>query len=394
MKSAKPNILLWRAWHPLYDSPATFSSLATQSIGGTCCQLLWHARMLAAADHEVTVLGVSYTDCEEEGVRFIGTRNKEDQLKLFSSGSISPQLIFLEGAHDAAEILRQYFPNAIQILVGQNVDELGAKPALAKSSVIDLYAFVSQGHLAEYSYRYPELRHKFVLLRNIVPWEQIHSKVTTLPTKKEIAWVGAWTKRGLRSWAETMSEFMILYPQYHWKLYGPSHGAHIPSDLPNNFTKGLNLPLDRIHVFNLAQEQLLPAISAAQVVLVSLGNETACISALDAHAMGRPVLSGSDMVFFFNNRTATGYRVTSSRQRLQKLIELAENPELADRLGQEGRKLISAEYTEENLSQDMHRILSLYTLTREFDYKMPEESLFGRRISPLLREKLNRIFNS
>ena len=354
------NILLWRAWEPLYSFPATFSSLREYSIGGTCSQLLWHARNLTELGHHVQVLGASKEYIKEECVEFLGAPDKKTQHEIISGTYIRrPDVIVLEGGFDAAPLLRQKFPDAYIILVGQNIDRYGAQTALKMESFIDQFAFVSPGSLSYYCIHSPHLIHKFCLLRNIVPWESIYKDLQLGPIEEKVAWVGAWTKKGLRAWSETMAVVMDEFPKLRWELYGPSHGSHLGSGLPSHIFSGLDLPLDRIVVNDYPMPLLAQALASATVVLVSLGNETACISALDGHAVARPVLSGNDLIFKFNNPDGTGIRVFRRKERYQALSFLLRNSKICDSMGVAGREFIASERSEHNQRQDLSVILKM-----------------------------------
>lgn len=357
------NILLWRTWKPLYDYSATFSSLNEKSIGGTCSQLLWHARNLVGMGHSVQVLGVTKEDVKEEKVDFIGSLKRQDQEKLLRSGRIiPPDVIFLEGAFEAADLFRSSFPNVHIIHIGQNIDQYAYRKALNKEIVIDAYAFVSPGHFADYCVRYPKLRHKFFLIRNIVPWNHLYCKVTAKPVEDKILWIGAWTKKGLRQWAETMQQILKEYPSYQWVLCGPNHGSHV-GGMPSYIMNGLEMPEDRISVKSLPLSSLAEEISSARIVLVSLGNETACISALDAHAMGRPVISGNDMVFKYNNTEGTGIRVFTAAERYNAIVKLMNDHQLCDRLGAAGKEMILSDFTEINQQNDLSKVLNYVAIS-------------------------------
>jgi glycosyltransferase involved in cell wall biosynthesis len=358
------DILLWRTWTPLYAYSATFSSLETHGIGGTCSQLLWHARGLVALGHSVQVLGTSREDVKEEGVEFLGATDQASQERLILSGRvIPPRVIFLEGAFSGAPFLKKHFPEASVVHVGQNIDRYGAEKAWKMAPWIDLYALVSPGQLAQCNVAKPGWRHKFVLLRNVVPWEQLYKDLKPEPIEEKVVWIGAWTKKGLRAWSETMAQIMADFPNLRWELYGPSHGAHV-GGMPSHLFMGLDLPMNRVMVLNAPLPQLAKAIATARVVLVSLGNETACISALDGHAAGRPVLSGNDMVFKYNNPDGTGIRVFRSAERYKALTYLLNNPSVCNAMGAAGRAFVAAERTERNQAQDLSAILSYTEILR------------------------------
>ena len=289
------NILLWRNWEPLYDYPATFSVLNKYSVGGTCSQLLWHARHFVQMGHGVQVLGATGSDVVEEQVEFIGSTKQSDQERIVASGRVrSPDVICLEGAFAAAEWFKFVFPKAKIIHIGQNIDRFGAAKAFRLEKVIDVYAFVGPGQLANYCVQYPKLRHKFILIRNIVPWNWLYKHATPNQAEDHIAWVGAWGKKGLRQWAETMQQVLLEYPSYRWTLCGPCYGPRTRMEIPPHILKGLKFLKGKIAVESAPLIPLARIISSARIVLVSLGNECGPISTLDAHAMGRPAGEHSD----------------------------------------------------------------------------------------------------
>jgi len=387
------NILLWRGWVPLYLYPATFSALEKQSIGGTCSQLLWHARSLVAMGHNVQVMGVTREDIWEEGVHFIGASNKSEQQEILEREDFRyPDVIALEGGYAAASFLRTLFKDAFIFHVGQNIDRFGAARALKIESLVDLFAFVSPGSLSYYCMHMPSLMHKFGLLRNIVPWNDLYKDLRIGSVEDKVVWVGAWTKKGLRAWAETMALIMIEFPTLKWELYGPSHGSHIGGGVPSYIFAGLTLPWERISINDYPMPRLAQSLATAKVVLVSLGNETACISALDAHAAARPVLSGNDLVFKFNNPEGAGIRVFRREERYQALSFLLKNPSICDSMGEVGRAFVAAERTETNQCHDLSMILKYAVMQRggmqSLKFKSPgrlEESLsyIGDRIHRL-----------
>jgi glycosyltransferase involved in cell wall biosynthesis len=375
----------------MYDFPATFSCLKNHSIGGTCSQLLWHARNVTLLGHKVQVLGVTSEDVEEEGVEFVGALDGESQKKLLAQNRVSePDVILLEGAFDAAEFFKSQFPKAMIVNIGQNIDQLGDRRAFRMADSIDVYAFVSPGHLAEYCVRYPRLRHKFLLVRNIVPWTRIYREISTGSPENRIAWVGAWSKKGLRQWAETMERVLRAFPTYEWILYGPDHSSNGDGLDPYIF-RSLELPKDRVKLKSLPLAELFHELSTARVVLVSLGNETACISALDAHAVGRPVISGNDMVFKYTNMEGAGLRVSSSSERYDAIKKLLEEPQLADALGACGKQMVLRDFTEDNQKNDLAHLLNYLRIKREWNSL--RESLPPSRLSSYVfdtKEKLRR----
>jgi glycosyltransferase involved in cell wall biosynthesis len=351
------DVLLWRKWTPLFDPPATFSALFKHSMGGTDSQLLWHARNLVQMGHRVQVLGVARTDIVEEQVEFIGASNQEEQVSLIESGHIrEPNVVFLEGAFAAAEFFKSYYPKAKIVHVGQNIDRAGHRPAFKIAGFVDVYGFVGIGQLADYCVRFPHLRHKFLLLRNIVPWYWFYQKLESRLVQDHIVWMGSWQKKGLRQWAEAMQRILYEHPSYVWTLCGPSYETGT-GGLPTYVFHGLELPRDRVVIKNLPLMELIPVISSARIVLASLGNECGPISILDAHSTGRPVLSGNDMVYKLSNPEGTGVRVTTPDECYAAISRLINDPQLGDALGAMGKEMVLAEYTEKNQFNDLLRIL-------------------------------------
>jgi hypothetical protein len=339
-------VLLWRSFVPLHDFPATFSCLPHHGIGGTDTQLLWHARTLAELGWQVQVLGVSAINLSEAGVDFVGAKTRAEQEAHMRSGRVHPpDVVLFEGGIDAAPLVRQRFPKAKTIHIGQNIDNGGYRTAFGFWDQIDAYGFVGPGQYADYCQRFPKLRHKFLLVRNIVPWYWMHADLKTEEVADEIAWIGSWSKKGLRRWAVVMQRILGEFTTYHWALYGPSYGAG-HGQLPPDLFKGLSLPLERIHVRSLPMAQMFEQLGRARLILVSLGNEAGPISILDAHAAARPVISGNDMVYKYANQDGTGIRVTNERQCELAVRHLLNDSELCDELGRRGQRLIIDQYTE------------------------------------------------
>jgi len=388
------NILLWRNWEPLYDYPATFSALNKYSLGGTCSQLLWHARHFVQMGHGVQVLGVAKSDVVEEQVEFIGSTEQSDQERLVTSGRVRfPDVIFLEGAFAAVEWFKLVFPKAKIVHIGQNIDRFGANKAFSQERFIDLYAFVGAGQLANYCVQYPRLRHKFILIRNIVPWNWLYKQATPNPVEDHIAWVGAWGKKGLRQWAETMQRVLLEYPSYRWTLCGPCHGARMRMEIPLHILKDLKFAKDKIAIVSAPLIPLTHILSSARIVLVSLGNECGPISILDAHAMGRPVLSGNDVVYKYCNPEGTGIRVTTAKERYEALVRLIIDPELCDRLGAIGKEFVLSDYIEQNQRNDLSQALGYLRVKDDLDfakeYRPPSEAFeWARNVSDKAKRKI------
>jgi hypothetical protein len=356
-------ILLWRKWAPLFDFPAVYSSLPLHSVGGTDSQLLWHARNLVEMGHSVQVLGATYEDIVEHGVEFVGSCGRDDQRRLIEEGCVRwPDVIFLEGPFDAAPEFRSMFPNARIVHVGQNIDRLADRAAFELEQYIDVYALVGPGQLADYCVRFPRLRHKFHLLRNVVPWFWLYSGIQTRPVADSIAWVGSWGKMGLRLWAEVMQRVLREWPSLSWTLFGPSYDR-ASGELPEHLFHGLDLPRDRVFVRNVPMPKLVEDLGSARVVLVSLGGECGPVSVLDAHAVGRPALSGNDVVYKYSNPITTGMRVDTVEEGYEALVHLLRNPQLCDELGEKGRRFILSKFNERNQRWDLLSILDLLAVT-------------------------------
>jgi len=350
------NVLVWRAWEPIYPFPVTFSTVELHGMGGTETQMLWHIQHLRHMGHDVQVLGASDVDVLEHDVEFVGAPDRAAQERLMDRGTVRvPDVILLEGGFAAAPALRTRYPQAKLVHVGHNVDPRSDRAAFSISRYIDVHALVGPGQFADYTTRFPGLRHKFMLLRNAVPWESIHGRVERRPVGNQIVWVGAWDKKGLRDWAETMAVVLRDRPDYRWTLCVPSHGSN--TALPPYLTAGLDLPADRVAVRNLPLRAALAEMSAARVVLVSLGNETASLACLDAHAMGRPVISGNDMVYKYANPEGTGLRVHTAQERYTAAIRLIDDPALGDELGRRGQALVLSDFSEAMQCQDLQRLL-------------------------------------
>lgn len=361
----QPRVLLWRTWAPVFEDGLRYSSLATMGVGGTELQLLWHARHLVDMGCRVQVLGTSPVDATEEGVDFIGARSRQEQESLVRSGRVAaPDVIFLEGAFHAAEWFRSVFPNAYIVHVGQNIDVNADARAFAVQRFVDAFAFVGIGHFADYCSRFPELRHKFVLLRNAVAWNRIHKHVSPQEVCDQVAWVGSWDKKGLRTWFCVMEEIMAEFPHLRWVLFGPvytSGGCRFPAHL----RQGLKLPDERIDVKSLPLPEMLIEIARSRVILVSLGNECGPGSVLDAHAMGRPVVSGNDMVYKFSNPDGTGIRVSDANEGRHAVSRLLRDPVACDRLGAAGRRFVMREYSDDSQRFDIETIIALASMRRE-----------------------------
>ncbi|MDZ4688734.1 MAG: glycosyltransferase family 4 protein [Planctomycetaceae bacterium] len=356
------SILLWRGWQPAFRDGLTFSTVAEMGVGGTEMQMLWHASHLVALGHQVQILGAGPRTLEERGVEFIGTATRAAQETAISKGQVRPpDIVFLEGAYHAARFFRDTYPRARIVHVGQNIDVGADRAAFAQRDWVDAYAFVGEGHLADYSARYPRLRGKFVLVRNAIPWSEFHSRVVPRPVEEKVIWVGSWNKKGLRKWCEVMHDAMRERPSLRWSLCGPKYGTN-SHPLPSHLTAGLTLPWERIAVSCLPLTELLEEISSARVIIVSLGNECGPGSVLDAHAMGRPVISGNDLVYAFSNPNGTGLRVTQREEATAALGHLLDRPDAGDAMGRAGRAFVLRNYHEDRQREDLRGLIDYLQL--------------------------------
>lgn len=355
-------VLLWRGWAPTFNEGVTFSRVHEQGLGGTEMQMLWHAQHLVADGHQVQIVGATLWDTSERGVDFVGCSDRRDQQAAIASGRITrPDVILLEGSFHAAGFFRDAFPRARIVHIGQNIDVHADKAAFACSRYIDVYAFVGLGHLADYSSRFPWLRHKFMLVRNALPWEEFHGQVHGVTECNKVVWVGGWSKKGLRTWFEVMESVLNRYSDLQWVLCGPLYASSQKS-VPEHLSTGLRLPEDRISYRNLPLMELLKEIASARAVLVSLGNECGPGSVLDAHAMARPVLSGNDMIYKFSNPEGTGLRVSSAPEGESALRFVLENPAAGKALGEAGKTFVMAEYHERRQRDDLNHLLGYLQL--------------------------------
>lgn len=356
------SILLWRGWEPAFGDGLTFSTVATTGVGGTEMQMLWHAQHLTTLGHRVQVIGAGRNTVVERDVEFVGAASREEQIDAIRLGRVRlPDVVFLEGAYHAAAYFRETFPHARIVHVGQNIDVGADRAAFSYARWIDAHAFVGEGHLADYSARFPRMRGKFVLVRNAIPWSEFHGRVTPVAVEDKVVWIGSWNKKGLRTWCRVMQDVMRKRPELRWTLCGPKYGT-ASQPLPTHLTTGLSLPWDRITVCCLPLMGLLEELSSARVVIVSLGNECGPGSVLDAHAMARPVVSGNDMVYAFSNPYGTGLRVTQRDEAEAALAHLLNHPNVGDAMGRAGREFVWHEYREDRQREDLRRVLDFLHL--------------------------------
>ena len=116
--------------------------------------------------------------------------------------------------------------------------------------------------------------------------------------------------------------------------------------IPDYLLSKLYFPDNAVHATTLPLRGVFEEMSKAHLVIVSLGDETGCISALDAHAAGRPVISGNDIVFKAANPEGTGIRVFSAQQRFDAVITLLNNSDLSNEMGRCGYQYISDNFLE------------------------------------------------
>ncbi len=352
--------------------------------------MLSHARLLREDGHSIQVLGATPEDRSELGIEFVGSRCRTDQERLLHSEKIDrPDLILLEGAHSGAPLFRELFPRSCIVHVGQNIDHYGTKAALRQSESIDYYAAVGVGQHALLATRFPAIRQKLVMLRNCVPQTAFAQQAVSPVEPGLVLWVGNWNKAGLRKWTEVMARVLSRMPRVRWILAGPSYG--LENNLPDHLGAGLSIPKDRVEYVSVPPSRMPELISRAQVVLTSLGNECGPISILDAHAAGRPTISGTDLVYFYANPPGIGLRVRQLAGMERALTCLLESPSLCDRLGRAGRKFVIDNYTEHQQRTDLNAIMELASLRLDgFDVRGEKAcDYWGDRID-LIEEKVRR----
>lgn len=330
-------VLLFRAWTP---SPVTaaFSDLSRRGVGGTELQLLLHARGLRDLGHEVVIVGVTKETRIEEDILFEGSLSPETSRRAIANRHLDARLALLS-ATDELQPLRSLLPNAVLAQVCQN------GPALKHRDLIDLYAFVGEGQLAKYGARYRRLRHRFLLLPNVVPWETYYRHVLPQEPAHQVLWLGGFTKPGLRRWGRAMASLMRDDRQLMWVLCGPSYVPTTGGELPDALA-GIPLPSERVIAKNLPLPALGEEIARSAVVVASLAGEDGPVSYLDGHALGVPVLSANDIVGAHANPSGTGFRCLTAHDCEEGLRYLMANPDRRHELGSVGREFVIARHTE------------------------------------------------
>lgn len=342
-------VVLFRAWSP---SPvtATFSDLPSRGVGGTEFQQLMHARALHRLGHEVVVVGVTSDRRVEEGIVFEGSPNSNVTRNVLLEHHADAGLVLLISGGDLAP-LRSALPDAMLTEVCQNGPSLRDKH-------IDMFAFVGEGQLARYSSRYRRIRHRFVLVPNVVPWESVYSHVHGSTPEPQVLWIGGFTKPGLRRWGIAMERVLREYTSIRWVLCGPSYGAASEGRLPGSLT-GIDLPRDRVLVKSLPLHDLAREISRSLIVTASLGGEDGPVSYLDGHALGVPVVTGNDVVGAYANPLGTGFRASTAKECETAVRLLLDRPDLRRRMGTNGQRFILENYTESRQAEALRRLAEL-----------------------------------
>jgi len=104
--------------------------------------------------------------------------------------------------------------------------------------------------------------------------------------------------------------------------------------------------------------ELLSQLRGCRFVITSLGSETACISAMDAHACGRPVVSGADGVYKIVNPESSGLRVHAAEDRLRAADMLIQDKALADLLGDNARDLYQRDFSFATQRRDLQELVA------------------------------------
>jgi hypothetical protein len=194
------------------------------------------------------------------------------------------------------------------------------------------------------------------LLRNAIPWAEMHSRIIPMIETDTVAWVGGWTKKGLRDWGAAMERILSEFPTWRWELFGPSYGR-ASAAIADDVFYDLRLPPERVQIRNLAMAEMLRRLTTARIVGVSLGNECGPSSVLDGHAMGKPVVSGNDVVYSFANPCHTGLRASNSEEIYRAVRTLIESKVLRQQMGTAGRELVLREYTEKSQGHDLEQMI-------------------------------------
>jgi len=353
---AQLKVLMLRGWElPTYESVP--SSVPNRGLGGTELQLLLQARALADSGHEVTVIGTTSQRKEELGIRFLPPPTTPGTLVEPSAFD----LVFTNVSNHLDRV-RTLNPSATIVQVCQNGPDLSAR------DLVDLFAFVGDGQFAYYSVKHRRLRHKFVLLPNVVSLQPSPSEPSANvddSRRRQVVWVGGLSKQGLRRWGRVMERVMSEDEGVEWLLCAPAYSRIDCEGLPPPL-RGLDLPSDRVQVKNLAPTQLAAELRRSTAVIASLGGEDGPVSYLDGHAAGVPVLCADDIYGYYWNPAHTGLRCSTDRQCYEGLKRVLVDSEFRRELGGGGMRFAEA-LGEERQRIHLEAILTLHRLRGHWD---------------------------
>ena len=108
---------------------------------------------------------------------------------------------------------------------------------------------------------------------------------------------------------------------------------------------------------NIAEEELLKLYSNSYAVLFSAINEDFGLVPLEAMACEKPIIAvneGGPRYTIINGKT--GFLVNSPKEMAEKMITLAEDPSMVEKIGKEGRKLVKEKYTWKNFLSSLGKI--------------------------------------
>ena len=108
---------------------------------------------------------------------------------------------------------------------------------------------------------------------------------------------------------------------------------------------------------NIAEEELLKLYSNSYAVLFSAINEDFGLVPLEAMACEKPIIAvneGGPRYTIINGKT--GFLVNSPKEMAEKMITLAKDPSMVEKIGKEGRKLVKEKYTWKNFLSSLGKI--------------------------------------
>lgn len=370
------NVAFFRAWEvPAYG--ATFATLESWGVGGTELQLLLQARALRRLGNSVTVFGASRTPRCEEGVTFLPSVSEgTHQDAVVACGY---EVVFTNAATRLPQ-LRALFPRATIVQMCQN------GPNLRGHREIDLFAMVGPGQHAAWSYREPALRHRFLMVPNVVPWatvyEDVYAAEVSGASEHVVTWVGGYGKQGLRRWGRAMAGVMRTDQNLRWVLCGPSYQA-LTGGLPAELQR-LGLPQDRLTFMNLPLPELAKQIMRSKVVLTSLGGEDGPVSYLDPQALGVPVACADDLVAKFSTAEGAGIRCRSVADCSRALTMVLNDAPMRAAMGRAGQRYVLGRFTEAQQEQALVDLIELVAARRRghLPAALPRQRSSNRKYPP------------